>query len=124
MNNWIDSAEAALKNFSAETKIPYEFEFWDVNERGKLPDTYIVYFLVSDPPLSSADNKERSSLPKVQFSLFYRDISVAKTIPDKIIAAVTTAGFKRANSGRIPRKPDTGHYGWRCDFNFYERRGN
>lgn len=124
MNKWIEAAEKALTAVYEETQIPYEFEFWDTKKRGPLPDTYMVYFLVSEPALSSADNKERSSCPKVQFSLFYRDISVMQSIPDKIIKAALAAGFIRNNSGRIPRKNDSGHFGWRCDFILYERRGN
>ena len=124
MSKWIDAAETALTAVFEETKIPYEFEFWDVKKRGELPDTYIVYFLVSEPSASSADNKERSSIPKVQFSLFYRDISVMQSIPKQIIKAALTAGFTRVNSGRIPRKNDSGHFGWRSDFILYESRGN
>lgn len=124
MSKWIDAAETALNTVFKETKIPYEFEFWDEKKRGSLPDAYIVYFLVSEPSASSADNTERSSVPKVQFSLFYKDISVMKDIPDKIIKAAIAAGFTRSNSGRIPRKNDSGHLGWRSDFILYESRGN
>ena len=124
MSKWIDAAETALNTVFKETKIPYEFEFWDEKKRGSLPDTYIVYFLVSEPSAASADNKERLSVPNVQFSLFYKDISVMKNIPDKIIKAAIAAGFTRSNSGRIPRKNDSGHLGWRSDFILYESRGN
>lgn len=124
MSKWIDAAERALAAVFEETKIPYEFEFWDIKERGELPDTYIVYFLVSEQSASSADNKERSSIPKVQFSLFYKDISVMQSIPDKILKAAIEAGFTRTNCGRIPRKNDSGHRGWRCDCILYESRGN
>lgn len=124
MSKWIKAAEDALTNLYNETKIPYEFEYWDVKKRGELPDTYIVYFLVSEPPASSADNRERASIPKVQISLFYRDISVMQGIPDKIIKEAVSQGFTRVNSGRIPRKNDSGHYGWRSDFILYESRGN
>lgn len=122
MSKWLEAAETALKNVFNDTKIPYEFEYWDERERGKLPDTYIVYFLVSEPSALSVEGREKSSIPKVQFSLFFRDKSIVKSIPEKIIAAVTAVGFCRSNTGRIPRKNDTGHYGWRSDFVFYERR--
>ena len=122
MSKWLKAAETALKGLYKSTKIPYEFECWDEKERGKLPDTYIVYFLVSEPSALSLDGEEKSSVPKVQFSLYFRDKKVVQTLPDKIIAAVTAAGFRRSNTGRIPKSNNTGHYGWRSDFVFYERR--
>ena len=122
MSSWIEAAEMALKNVNTSTKIPYEFEFWNEKERGKVPDTYIVYFLVSNPPISSADGKERASLPKIQVSLYYRDISVIKKIPEELITAFNAAGFRRSSTGRIPYQQNSGHYGWRSDFYYFERR--
>lgn len=122
MSKWLNAAEAALKALYKNTKIPYEFECWDEKERGNLPDTYIVYFLVSEPSALSLDGQEKSSIPRVQFSLFYKDKKVIKNIPEKIIEAVIAKGFRRANTGRIPKSKETGHYGWRSDFVFYERR--
>lgn len=122
MNNWITSAESALKSLKKDLSIPYEFENWNEDKRGKLPDAYIVYFLVSNTPLSSADNKERVAVPKIQVSMFYRNIKVIQDIPQKIISAFTSNGYRRVNEGRIPFQKSTGHYGWRCDFNYLERR--
>lgn len=121
MSKWVEAAESALADFKKQTAIPYDFErFCEQAER--LPDTYVVYFLVSAPSVSSADNKERASEVRIQVSLFYRNKSTFLTIPDKIVAAFTKAGLCRAGEGRIPYQTNTGHYGWRCDFKFYEMR--
>jgi len=122
LNDWITSAESALKSLKKDLSIPYEFENWNEDERGKMPDTFITYFLVSDSSAASADNKERASITKIQVSMFYRDINVMRDTPKKIVSAFTSNGFLRVNEGRIPFQKSTGHYGWRCDFNFYERR--
>ena len=122
MNNWITAAETALTSVYNQTQVPYEFEFWNEEKRGKPPDTYLVYFLVSNPTLTSADNAERSSTPRVQVSMFYRNISAMAEIPETIIKAMTDAGFRRFSEGRIPFQRDAGFYGWRCEFIFYEKR--
>lgn len=121
MNDWINAAEKGLTALFNETGIPYDFERWRVEDK-PLPDTYIVYFLVSNPPLSSADGKERSCIVKMQVSLFYKDINQMLSIPQKIKEVLISQGFLRVTEGRIPYQQNTGHYGWRCDFNFYERR--
>ncbi|MEE0840760.1 MAG: hypothetical protein U0L72_09515 [Acutalibacteraceae bacterium] len=123
MSKWIEVAETTLKAIKTATKIPYEFERWNEEKRGKMPDTFIIYFLVSDTPLFSADGRERSSQPRIQVSLYYRDISVMKDIPEQIVAVFNTAGFRRSATGRIPYQQNTGHYGWRSDFTFYEKKG-
>lgn len=121
MSKWVEAAESAIADFKKQTAIPCDFErFGEQVER--LPDTYVVYFLVSAPSVSSADNRESAFEARIQVSLFFRNKSTFLTIPDKIVAAFTEAGFCRANEGRIPYQINTGHYGWRCEFIFYERR--
>lgn len=120
---WVEIAEKVLIDFEKENKIPFKFERFDC-ELSQLPDTYIVYFLVSDRPVAHYDNKEASHEVRMQISLYYRDNSEILALPDRIIKAFTGAGFKRSGDGRIPYQKSTGHYGWRCDLNFYEKRGN
>jgi len=122
LSNWLNAAEKALTALYKKTKIPYEFEFWNVKERGELPDAYIVYFLVSEPSALSFDGKEKSSIPRIQVSFYYRKKSSLPTMMDTIKDYFLSNGFVRAGSGRIPYQKDTGHYGWRYDFNYYERR--
>ena len=119
--NWINAAENTLIAFEMENQVPFRLERFDC-ELSQLPDVFIVYFLISDTPLTHYDNQETSHEIKIQVSLFYRDISAIKTLPDNIIDAFTATGFKRIGNSRIPYQINTQHYGWRCDFNYYEKR--
>lgn len=121
MSKWITAAEKALAVFEKETGVPYEFERFEC-ETAQLPDSYAVYFLVSNPPSAWYDDGESSSQAKIQVSFFYRQKSDILAIPEKIISAFKTEGFMRSREGRIPYQKDTGHYGWRCEFNYYEKR--
>ena len=120
MSKWVDKCETVLTDIG----IPFAFErFESADEHHpQLPDTYIVYFLVDDSGLTWSEGKETSHEPRIQISLFYRDKSEFLTIPDQIETAFMTAKFLHVGSGRIPYQTDTRHYGWRCDFRFYERR--
>jgi hypothetical protein len=114
---WIDLCENILSAFG----IAYDFEQYDCTAE-QLPDTFIVYFLVDDIGVCYSDNVETAHEPRIQVSLFYRDKSMYLTLPHQIETAFMTCGFTRAGSGRIPFQNDTRHYGWRCDFRFYEKR--
>lgn len=121
MSKWIAAAENALSAFKKESEVPYEFERFEC-ETAQLPDCYAVYFLVSDPPSAWYDGSESSTQAKIQVSFFYRQKSDILDIPEKIISAFKAEGFMRSGEGRIPYQKDTGHYGWRCEFNYYEKR--
>ena len=121
MNKWVEAAEEALATVKNKTNIPYNWERFS-EQIDQLPDTYVVYFLVSAPTMLSADNREHAYRPRIQVSLYYRKKQSFLTVPDQIIKAFTDRGFRRAGEGRIPYQSDTGHYGWRCDFNYYETR--
>jgi len=117
LSEWINKCEEVLTALG----FPFHFERMDC-ATSQLPDTYITYFLVDDTPKGHSDNKETSHSSRIQVSLFYRDLSKALTVPDQIEAAFMAANFMRVGPGRIPYQEDTQHYGWRCDFRFYERR--
>lgn len=121
MSKWQDTIESVLTQFQTDTGITYDFERNESPEN-QLPDRYIVYFLVDDEGKTYADGAETSHEPRVQVSFFYRNKSDVLTLPDKIEAAMVNAGFTRGPVGHIPYQIDTGHYGWRRDFYFYERR--
>jgi hypothetical protein len=114
---WTDKAEEILTSLG----YPYDFERMDC-DTDQLPDRYIVYFLVDDPPKGHADGKETSHAPRIQVSLYYRNKPDFLTIPDEIIAAFVAANFMRVGGGKLPFDDSTGHYGWRADFRLYERR--
>ncbi len=117
MSNWVTKCEDALKTLG----FPYDFERFTA-DTDCLPDTFLVYFLVDNPGRAWGDGLERAREPRVQVSLFYREPSTALTVPERVENAMASVGFLRVGAGRIPYQTDTGHYGWRCDFRFYERR--
>ncbi len=122
----MDTIESVLTAYQAASGIPYGFERWQTNPdqpvSPQLPDCYIVYFLVDDEGKTYADGTETSHEPRVQVSFYTRKKSDMLTVPDEIEQAFVTVGFTRGPVGHIPYQPDTGHYGWRRDFYFYERR--
>lgn len=121
MSEWVDKCEAALQQIQTDTGVPYDFERFSC-DADQLPDEFMVYFLVDDPGLGHSDNVETSHEPRIEVSYFYRDVAKIATMPDKIEAAFLLAGGARGPAGTIPYQADTGHYGWRRDFYFYERR--
>jgi len=118
--SWIDKAENAMQNLSHTLSVPYDYERNESPE-DQLPDTYMVYFLVDDPPKTHYDGKETSRTVRVQVGLFFRDKRMMITAPPEIEKAFKAEGFMRIGSGIIPYQKDTRHYGWRCDFRYYER---
>lgn len=112
-----------MTQFQTATGIPYDFERFEPDpETGQLPDQFIVYFLVDDEGKTWADGVETSHEPRMQVSFYTRKKSDMLTVPDEIEQAIVAAGFTRGPVGHIPYQPDTGNYGWRRDFYFYERR--
>lgn len=126
MSKWINAAESVLTAFQQSSGIPYDFERWECDSSqpvaSQLPDRYIVYFLVDDEGKTYADGSETSHEARVQISFYTRNKSDMLTVPDEIEQAFVDAGFTRGPVGHILYQPDTGHYGWRRDFYFYERR--
>lgn len=122
----MDTAETVLTAFQKSTGIQYDFERWETDPNQpvgpQLPDHYIVYFLVDDEGKTWNDGVETSHEPRVQISFYTRSKPDMLTVPDEIEQAFVAAGFTRGPVGHIPYQPDTGHYGWRRDFYFYERR--
>jgi len=121
LNEWLTLCEEILTKFKTDNNIPYDYIRYN-GDATQLPDTYITYFMVDDLGKSWSDNKEKLRSIRIQVSLYYRKKEITLTIPDKIEAAFIAANFMRIGAGTIPYQSDTGHYGWRCDFRYFERR--
>lgn len=83
----------------------------------ELPDSYMVYFMISDPPAQHADNVEKLRTYRMQVSYYSRSGLVS--MPD-IVSVMTGAGFTRLPGRELPYNPDTRHFGIALDFNFLE----
>jgi len=83
----------------------------------ELPDSYLVYFMISDPAELHADNIEKLRSYRVQVSYYSRNGLL--TMPD-IVGAMTGAGFTRLPGRELPYNPDTRHFGIALDFNYLE----
>lgn len=82
-----------------------------------LPDTYLVYFLVSSPPLMHADDFEILRSYRVQVTAYSR--TGLATLPD-ISAAMVAAGFSRSGQRELPYNQQTRHYALALDFIYIE----
>ncbi|GAP11745.1 hypothetical protein BECAL_02938 [Bellilinea caldifistulae] len=88
-----------------------------VDSESERPDTYLVYFLVSSPPVQHADDNETLRSYLVQVSVYSRN--GLKNLPD-IAGAMKTAGFTQGARRELPYNPETRHYGLAMDFNYLE----
>lgn len=122
MSIWQDTAESVLTQFQTDNGVEYDYRTFDSVNVQQLPDNYIVYFLVDDMTGDCYDGIETAHQPRIQVSVYFREKSQRLVIPDQIEAAFMAANFMRVNSADLPYDTDTRHYGWRCDFRFYERR--
>lgn len=115
--NWPEKCEEVL----ATIGLPYYFQH-AACDAAQLPDSYIVYYLMHDSGSAWENGKETSHEARIRICLYFRDKSVFVEIPEKIEKSLMEAGFGRRCSRSIRYQIDTAHYGWRCDFNYYERR--
>jgi hypothetical protein len=82
-----------------------------------LPDLYLVYLMVSNPPELHADDVEVMRSYQVQVSTYSR--SGLTDLPD-VETAMLEAGFARAGGRELPYSRATRHFGLAQDFVFTE----
>lgn len=80
---------------------------------GGLPETYLVYSLISAPPVQHADNLETERLFKIQVSIYTR--ADFTTLPD-VDGAMTAAGFSKGDWRPLPYSSESRHYGLAKDY--------
>lgn len=83
----------------------------------ELPDSYLVYFVVSEPAAQHADNVEKLRTYRVQVAYYSRNGLLSMPA---INSAMTGAGFTRAGGRDLPYNPDTRHFGRALDYNYLE----
>ena len=84
-----------------------------LNLDGSIPDTYVVYDVVSAAPTQHADNAETERLFRVQVSIYCRDGYSAMPNVD---GAMLAAGFSRGDWRQLPRDESTGHFALAKDY--------
>jgi hypothetical protein len=80
-----------------------------------LPDEFVVYQLISDPPAQHADDVETLTRYRVQVTVHSRDGLAG--LPN-VRAAMLAAGFTRGPSRELPYSESTRHYSLAQDY-FY-----
>lgn len=81
------------------------------------PDVYLVYFLVSSPPILHGDDGEELRYWRMQVSAYSRD--GLANLPD-IDGAMTAAGFSRGPQREIPYSHSTRHFGLALEYVYGE----
>ncbi len=97
--------------------VPMAANQYVVTSGASLPDLFLVYSLVSNPPVQHADNAEVMQMYRVQVSCFSRNGLIS--LPD-IKGAMVAAGFIRAGANEIPFDQESSHYGLALDFVYQE----
>lgn len=105
----------ALGNLSPA--VPYAGNVYPTNTGTPLPDTFIVYFLVTSPPEQHADDAEVHRSYTMQVSVFSRAGLVGLPDVDTVMVA---AGFRRAGWRELAYDRVTRHFGVAKDFVFVE----
>lgn len=82
---------------------------------GSLPDTYIVYTLITGVGEEFADNDETARTYRVQVSIMSR--AGLASLPD-VDSVMRAAGFTRGPERELPKDSTTSHYGLAKDY-FY-----
>lgn len=84
-----------------------------------LPDTFIVFVLVSSPPVQHADDGETLRSNRVQVSIYSRAGLVG--LPD-VELAMKAAGFEAGAKYQLPYNSQTRHFGLGQDFMYLEEK--
>jgi hypothetical protein len=84
----------------------------------ELPDSYLVYQMISNPPALHADNLEELRWYRIQVSVYSRNGLAA--IPAQVETAMLAAGYTRLEGRELPYNPQTRHFGCAMDFAYLE----
>lgn len=84
-----------------------------------LPDVYMTHQLIVSPPEQHADDGETARSYLVQVTIWSR--SGLASLPN-VDAAMTAAGFMKADERQLPQDDESGHYGLAKDFVYLEEK--
>jgi hypothetical protein len=112
MDIWT-ATQTALTSLS----IPMAANQYLVSTAAALPDAFIVYQVISDPPVQHADNVEKLRQYRMQVTYYSRTGLAA--MPD-IEGAMRAAGFARQPGRELPYNQDTRHFGFALDFSYLD----
>lgn len=85
-----------------------------------LPETFVTYQIIDSPNNSFADNEATSQTTRVQVNLYSRDPEIKQGADGMIKSVMLPVGFLRVGGRDLPYSIQTGHYGYTCDYRFYD----
>ncbi len=97
--------------------LPLAANTYIVESGTSLPDTYIVYQMISSPPLQHADDGEVSRRRTMQVTFWSR--AGLNSVPD-IAGAMIVAGFTHGPDTEQPFSLQSRHYGLAMEFSYLE----
>jgi hypothetical protein len=112
MSNIFELVEAALATISPS--VPYALDEL-ITEPDPLPDTYLVYHLITGVGQEFADNEEISRTYRVQVDILCTD--GLASLPD-VDTAMRSAGFTKGPERELSKDSTTSHFGLAKDY-FY-----
>lgn len=115
MSIW-ETTEAALGTLAP----PAVANFYQAASGADLPDTFLVYFLVSSLPEQHADDDETLRVWRVQVNAYSR--AGLASLPD-IDRAMLASGFRRGPQRELPYNPLTRHFGLALEYVFLTEEG-
>jgi hypothetical protein len=110
MTNIFTATNDALATLS----VPYAMDVFLASD-GSLPDTYLVYSLISGVPVQSADNVETMRGYRVQVSIL--SVNGLASLPD-VDGAMLAAGFQKGPERALPPDTESRHFGLAKDYFF------
>lgn len=108
MSIW-ETVETALSGIT----VPKAANFYQAASGQELPDTFLVYFLLSSLPEQAADDTEMLRSWRVQISVYSR--SGLAGLPD-VDSAMLAAGFARGPQRELPFNQLTRHFGLALEY--------
>lgn len=86
----------------------------------KMTETFVTYQIIDSSNNSHADNAPTSCTTRVQVNLYSNRPTLKQGADEALKAVMLPAGFMRVGGRDLPFDTSTGHYGYTCDYRFYD----